>query len=255
MISIKSQSEIDLMKKAGHIVALVLEKVEENVQPGITTAELDRIAEEVIRKHGAVPSFKGYSSGMRGVPDFPASICASFNEEVVHGIPGLRALADGDIISIDVGVYLNGYHGDAGRTFGVGNISEEARKLIRVTEECFFEGIRHAVEGNRIVDISGSIEDHARKNGFSVVKEFIGHGIGQQLHEAPEIPNYRTRYKGPRLEKGMALAVEPMVNAGGSPIKVLDNGWTVVTSDGKLSAYYENTIAVTDAEPIILTMR
>lgn len=254
MISIKSKSEIELMRKAGEIVAIALEKIGECVKPGVTTGELDRIAEEIITKNGATPSFKGYKSGIPGADDFPASICASINDQVVHGIPSLKVLKDGDIISIDVGAYLNGYHGDAARTYAVGNISDEAKRLIEVTKQSFFEGMRYAVAGNRIIDISGAIEDYVKKYGYSVVREFIGHGIGQKLHEAPEVPNYRTRNRGPRLENGMTLAVEPMVNAGEYAVKLLDNKWTVVTADGSLSAHYENTIAVTDAEPMILTL-
>jgi len=252
MITIKSMSEIDLMRKAGEIVALAHEKIKEAIKPGITTLELDKIAEEVIRKNGAIPSFKGYK-GFPGAIDFPASICASVNDEVVHGIPGLRVLKDGDIISIDIGAYYNGFHGDAARTFGVGKISSEAEKLINVTRQSFYEGIKKAVKGNRIVDISTAIQEHVEKNGFSIVREYVGHGIGREMHEAPQVPNYRTRERGPRLEPGMTIAVEPMVNAGKHYVKLLDNKWTVVTADGSLSAHYENTIAITDGDPVILT--
>jgi len=252
MIIIKSKSEIDLMRKAGEIVALAHEKIREAIKPGVTTLELDRIAEEVIRKHGAIPSFKGYK-GFPGAIDFPASICASVNDEVVHGIPGLRMLKDGDIISIDIGAYYKGFHGDAARTFGVGKISKEAERLIEVTRQSFYEGIKKAVKGNRIIDISAAIQDYVESNGFSVVREYVGHGIGREMHEAPQVPNYRTRERGPRLEPGMTIAVEPMVNAGKHYIKLLDNKWTVVTADGSLSAHYENTIAITDGDPIILT--
>lgn len=254
MISIKSKAEIELMRKAGEVVAIVLDRLADEVKPGVTTAELDRIAEEIILKHNAIPSFKGFRSGFPGASDFPASICASVNCEVVHGIPGLNPLKDGDIISVDVGACLDGFHGDAARTFAVGNISDEAKKLIDVTKQSFFEGIKHAVAGNRIVDIGGAIQDYVESFGFSVVREFIGHGIGRNMHEAPEVPNYRTRSRGPRLDNGMALAVEPMVNAGGYSVKVLNNKWTVVTADGSLSAHYENTIAITDAEPLIMTL-
>ena len=252
MITIKSMSEIDLMRKAGEIVALAHEKIKEAIKPGITTLELDKIAEEVIRKNGAIPSFKGYK-GFPGAIDFPASICASVNDEVVHGIPGLRVLKDGDIISIDIGAYYNGFHGDAARTFGVGKISSEAEKLINVTRQSFYEGIKKAVKGNRVVDISTAIQEHVEKNGFSIVREYVGHGIGREMHEAPQVPNYRTRERGPRLEPGMTIAVEPMVNAGKHYVKLLDNKWTVVTADGSLSAHYENTIAITDGDPVILT--
>ena len=252
MIIIKSKSEIDLMRKAGEIVALAHEKIREAIKPGVTTLELDRIAEEVIRKHGAIPSFKGYK-GFPGAIDFPASICASVNDEVVHGIPGLRMLKDGDIISIDIGAYYKGFHGDAARTFGVGKISKEAERLIEVTRQSFYEGIKKAVKGNRIIDISAAIQDYVESNGFSVVREYVGHGIGREMHEAPQVPNYRTRERGPRLEPGMTIAVEPMVNVGKHYVKLLDNKWTVVTADGSLSAHYENTIAITDGDPIILT--
>jgi methionyl aminopeptidase len=241
------------MKIAGEILALAHEKVREAIKPGITTQELDRITEEFIRKNGGVPSFKGYK-GLQGAIDYPASICASVNNEVVHGIPGLRVLKDGDIISVDIGVYINGYHSDAARTFPVGKISESAERLIKVTQQSFFEGIKKAVQGNRIVDISIAVQEYVEKNGYSVVREYVGHGIGTEMHEMPQIPNYRTRERGPRLESGMTLAVEPMVNEGSYFVKLLDNKWTVVTTDGSLSAHYENTIVVTNAEPEILTL-
>lgn len=252
MISIKSKSEIEIMKKAGEIVATVLETFKEVVKPGVTTLELDRIAEEIILKNNAIPSFKGYK-GFPGAIDFPATICASVNNEVVHGIPGLRVLKDGDIISVDIGACYKGYHGDAARTYPVGNISSKAQKLIEITRQSFYKGIEKAVKGNRIVDISQAIQEHVEKNDFSVIREYVGHGIGRKMHESPQIPNYRTRERGPRLEPGMTLAVEPMVNEGSYYVKLLDNKWTVVTEDGSLSAHYENTIAVTDDEPIILT--
>ncbi len=252
MISIKSKSEIDLMRKSAEVLALAMEKIREAVKPGITTGELDRMTEEFIRKNGAIPSFKGYK-GFPGAINYPGSICASVNDEVVHGIPGLKMLKDGDIISIDIGVYLNGYHADAARTFPVGNISETARRLIEVTTQSFYEGIKNAVKGKRIVDISLAVQQHVEANGFSVVREYVGHGIGKEMHEPPQIPNYATRERGPRLEPGMTLAIEPMVNQGRHTVKLLDNMWTVVTADGSLSAHYENTIAVTDAEPMILT--
>jgi len=254
MITVKSKNEIDLMRKAGEVVALAHKKAEESIKPGITTAEIDRIVEEVIRENGAIPSFKGYRCPYPGGIDFPSSICASVNNEVVHGIPGLRVLKDGDIISIDIGAYLNGFHGDAARTFAVGNISPEAKKLIEVTKQSFFEGIKNAVEGNRIVDISSAIESHVVSNACSVVREYVGHGIGREMHEDPQIPNYRSRERGPRLQRGMTIAVEPMVNEGTHRVEILNNKWTVVTADGKLSAHYENTIAVTENEPVILTL-
>lgn len=253
MIIKKTKNEIDLMRIAGEIVALVLVKLEENISPGVTTIELDRIAEEFIRSKGATPSFKGYKAAYFDIIDFPGSICASINNEVVHGIPGLRELKDGDIISVDVGAYINGFHGDAARTFPVGNISTEAQRLIQVTKKSFYEGTKQAIEGNRIIDISGAIEDCAVEAGYSVVREFVGHGIGRDMHEEPQVPNYRDRFQRARLESGMALAIEPMVNEGSHAIKILKNGWTVVTDDGKLSAHYENTIAITEKDPLILT--
>jgi methionyl aminopeptidase len=252
MISIKSKTEIEKMRRAGEILAIALEKLKLEIKPGITTLELDRIAEEFILKSGAIPSFKGYK-GFPGAIDYPASICASVNNEVIHGIPGLNALKDGDIISIDVGVYKDGYHADAARTFPVGKISKDAELLLRVTEESFYKGISHAVKDNRINDISSAVQEHIERHGFSVVRDYVGHGIGREMHEAPQIPNYSTKQRGSRLEPGMALAVEPMVNAGRYHVQLLENKWTVVTSDGSLSAHYENTIVVTENEPIILT--
>jgi len=254
MITIKSKTEIELMKKSGEIVAIAHEKIREAVRPGVTTLELDKIAEEYIIKCGAIPSFKGYPNSFRGVMKFPASICSSVNDEVVHGVPGLRVLKDGDIISIDIGACLNGYHSDAARTHPVGVISEKAAKLIKVTEQSFYEGIKFAVCGNRIVDISSAVQKHVEENGFSVVREYVGHGIGKQMHEPPQIPNYRTKERGDRLASGMTLAIEPMVNEGGFAVKLMENKWTVITSDGSLSAHYENTIAVTDSDPVILTL-
>lgn len=254
MIIKKTKNEIDLMRVAGEIVALVLNKIEENISPGITTLELDKIAEETIRSKGAIPSFKGYKAAYFDIDDFPGSICASVNDEVVHGIPGLRELKDGDIISVDVGAYINGFHGDAARTFPVGNISSESQRLIEVTKKSFFEGLKKAIVGNRIIDISGAIEDCVVEAGYSVVREFVGHGIGREMHEEPQVPNYRCRLQRARLEEGMALAIEPMVNEGSHEVKVLDNGWTVVTADKKLSAHYENTVAITEKGPLILTM-
>ncbi|AUS98125.1 type I methionyl aminopeptidase [Clostridium thermosuccinogenes] len=253
MISIKSKSELEIMKKGGKILAAALEKVKEAAKPGVTTQELDSLVEQFIIKSGAIPSFKGYE-GLPGAVDFPGSICASVNDEVVHGIPGLRQLKNGDIISVDIGVYYEGFHTDAARTFAIGDITPEAERLIKVTEESFFEGIKHAVKGKRIVDISAAIQDHVEKNGYSVVRDYVGHGIGREMHELPQIPNFRTRERGPRLEPGFTLAIEPMVNQGGYQVKLLKNRWTVVTADGSLSAHYENTIAVTDGEPIILTI-
>lgn len=247
MIIIKNNKEIDLMRSAGKIVAETLLLVEEKVRPGITTAELDRIAEEFITKHGARPSFKGLYG-------FPASLCISVNEQVVHGIPGGYVLKDGDIISVDCGANINGFHGDAARTFGVGNISEEAERLINVTKESFFKGIEYAKVGNRLTDISHEIQSYVEASGFSVVRDFVGHGIGRVVHEDPDIPNYGRPGRGPKLVEGMALAIEPMVNVGNYKVKTLSDDWTVVTSDGSLSAHYENTIVILPDGPEILTL-
>lgn len=253
MFTIKSQSEIDKMRKAGEVLYETLQLIKKNTVPGVTTKELDRIAYEHIAKKNASPSFKGYELGIPGVNPFPASICASVNEQVVHGIPGLNHLKDGDIISIDVGVYLNGYHADAARTYGVGTVSEEAGRLIDETRRSFYQGLAKMVVGNHIRDISEAIQQHAESSGFSVVRDFVGHGIGRELHESPEVPNYVTKRRGIKLESGMTLAVEPMINAGGYSVKVLENNWTVVTVDGSLSAHYENTVAITENGPLILT--
>jgi len=247
MIIIKNNKEIDLMRLSGKIVAETLLLVEEKVRPGITTAELDRIAEEFITKHGAKPSFKGLYG-------FPASLCISVNEQVVHGIPGGYVLKDGDIISVDCGAFLNGFHGDAARTFAVGNVTEEATKLIKVTEESFFKGIEYAKIGNRLTDISHEIQNYIEASGFSVVRDFVGHGIGRVVHEDPEVPNFGKPGRGPKLASGMALAIEPMVNVGSYKVKTLNDDWTVVTSDGSLSAHYENTIVILPDGPEILTL-
>ena len=247
MIFIKNDKEIDLMRSAGRIVAETLLLIEQKVRPGITTKELDRIAEEFILSKGAKPSFKGLYG-------FPGALCISVNKVVVHGIPGGYVLKDGDIVSVDCGAFLNGFHGDAARTFAVGNISEEARKLIKVTEESFFKGIEKAKVGNRLTDISHEIQNYVETYGFSVVKEFVGHGIGRSVHEDPEVPNFGIPGRGPKLVKGMALAIEPMVNVGSSKVKTLNDDWTVVTSDGSLSAHYENTIVILPDGPEILTL-
>lgn len=247
MIIIKNHNEIDLMRSAGRIVAETLLLVEEKVRPGITTAELDSIAEEFITKHGATPSFKGLYG-------FPASLCISVNEQVVHGIPGGYVLKDGDIISVDCGACLNGFHGDAARTFAVGNASEEAKKLIKITEESFFKGIEKAKVGNRLTDISHEIQNYVEASGFSVVREFVGHGIGRVVHEDPEVPNFGKPGRGPRLVAGMTLAIEPMVNVGTYKVKTLGDEWTVVTNDRSLSAHYENTVVILPDGPEILTL-
>ena len=247
MIILKNENEIDLMRKAGKILGETLNLLKEKVRPGITTTELDRIAEEFITKHGATPSFKGLYG-------FPASLCISVNNQVIHGFPGSYELKDGDIVSIDCGVCLNGFHSHAVRTFGVGNISEEAEKLIRITEESFFKGIEKAYVDNRLTDISNEIQQYVEANGFSVVRDFVGHGIGRKVHEDPEVPNFGRPGRGPKLMAGMVLAIEPMVNMGSYRVKTLDDGWTVVTADGKLSAHYENTVAILPNGPEILTL-
>ena len=253
MINIKSKSEIERMKDSGKIVAEVLLKIEENISPGITTKELDRIASYYIIKNGAFPSFLGVPNYYGGIK-FPGAICASLNGEVIHGIPDGRRLREGDIISVDVGAFYNGFHGDAARTFPVGRVSEDALKLIEVTRQSFFEGLKFVRPNNRISDISGAIQDYAESFGYSIVKEYTGHGVGRELHEDPEVPNYRTNRRGHRLAAGMAIAIEPMVNQGGADIVLAANKWTVYTKDGKLSAHYENTVIVTDDDPLIVTM-
>lgn len=246
MIVIKSNKEIELMQESGQIVALVHETVKKAIKPGITTAELDAIAEALIRENGAIPSFKGYGG-------FPGSICASVNDQVIHGIPGEIVLREGDIISIDVGALKNGYHADAARTHPVGKVSEAAAELIKVTEESFFEGLKYCRKGYRLSDVSHAIQKYSEDRGYGVVRDFVGHGVGRNLHEDPPIPNYGPPGRGPRLEVGMVLAIEPMINQGDFRVKVLDDEWTVVTLDGLLSAHYEHTVVITDSEPILLT--
>ena len=246
MIKIKSLHEIQKMRAAGRIVAETFEVLKPYIVPGITTKELDKIAAEHIKKNGAICSFYNYSG-------YPGHVCISINEEVIHGIPGKRMLKDGDIVSVDVGACVEGYHGDAARTFAVGEISPEAKKLIEVTEKSFFEGIKFAKPGYRLGDVSANIQAIVEKNGFSVVRDYIGHGIGNALHEAPEVPNFGTAGRGPRLVPGMTIAVEPMVNAGTFKVNTLSDDWTVVTADGKLSSHYENTILITNGEAEILT--
>lgn len=247
MIIIKSNHEIELMRDAGKIVAETHQLIQEAVKEGISTYELDQIAEKNITKYGAIPSFKGYGG-------FSGSICASPNQVVVHGIPSKDILLkEGDILSVDIGAYYKGYHGDSAKTHPVGNISEENRKLIEVTRQSFYEGIKYAAVGFRLSDISHAIQEYAESYGFSVVRDFIGHGVGKDLHEDPEIPNYGKPGRGPRLAKGMVLAIEPMINQGTYKVKILSDGWTAVTLDGKNSSHYEHTIAITDSEPLILT--
>ncbi len=246
MITLKSSHEIELMRRAGKITAAARALAGEMVKPGVTTQEIDRAVEQFIRSQGAVPSFLNYSG-------YPASACISVNDEVIHGIPGKRVLKEGDIVSVDVGAYIGGFHGDCAATFPCGKISPEAEDLIRVTRESFFEGIKMAKEGHRLMDISAAIQMYVESRGYSIVREFVGHGIGTHLHESPEVPNYGRPGRGPRLLRGMTLAIEPMVNAGEAGVMQLSDGWTVKTLDGKLSAHYENTVLITDGEPEILT--
>lgn len=248
MIILKNNNEIRKMMEAGKIVEEALLLMEANIRPGISTLQLDQLAEEFITKQGAVPSFKGYGG-------FPGSICASVNDVVIHGIPSKEViLKEGDIISIDMGAEINRYHGDAARTFMVGEVSQEAKDLIRVTEESFFKGVEAFLVGNRLGDISNAIESHIVAAGFGVVKDFVGHGIGRNLHEQPNVPNYGKAGFGPVLREGMVLAIEPMVNVGSYEVKVLKDRWTVKTKDGSLSAHYENTVALTDQGPQLLTL-
>ncbi len=247
MIIIRSGREIELMREAGRIVALALEKIRESVKPGMTTADLDRLAEDVIKGNGARALFNGYGG-------FPANICTSVNEEVVHGIPSLRLLNSGDIISIDIGAEKDGYCGDAAVTIAVGDADPEALRLLEVTKASLEKGIEQAREGNRLSDISHAIQVHAESNGFSVVRDYVGHGIGQEMHEDPRVPNYGPPGRGPRLTAGMVLAIEPMVNMGSHQVEVLQDGWTVVTRDRKLSAHFEHTVAITANGPEILTV-
>lgn len=254
-IIIKSDEEVRLMKTAGEIVAKTHLLLEKEAKAGMTTKELDTIAADFIKSQGAIASFLNYE-GSFGAGPYPGSVCLSLNEEVIHGLPGIRKLKDGDILSIDIGAYINGFHGDAARTVIIGETSEENKKLVEVTQQSFFEGIQFAKEGYRLYDISAAIEEYVKSHGFSLVQEFTGHGIGRSLHESPEIPNYRPKGagRGVRLQKGMVLAIEPMVNIGTPAVKILEDLWTVVTADGKNSAHYENTIAITDGAPEILTM-
>ncbi len=247
MIIIKSSREIEQLRKPSAIVAEVLQRLRKAVVPGVTTRELDQITEEVILSKGALPAFKGY----RG---YPASLCASINEQVVHGIPNQRRLEQGDIVSLDVGASLNGYFGDAAITLPVGTVDPEAERLLKVTEQALTLGIEQARKGNRLFDISFAVQSWVESHGFSVVRDFVGHGIGKSLHEEPQIPNFGAPHQGPRLEEGMVFALEPMVNEGTYEVKILSDGWTVVTADRKRSAHFEHTIAVTDSDPEILTL-
>ncbi len=246
MIICKTEREIEIMREAGKIVALTHQALKEHIQPGISTMELDEIAEKLIRSHGATPSFKGYNG-------FTGSICASVNEELVHGIPGKRVLKDGDVISIDIGAYYNGYHGDSAWTYAVGKISEKDQELLDVTEAALYKGLEKAKPGERLSDISHAIQSYAEPLGYSIVREYVGHGVGQDLHEDPQIPHYGPPGKGPRLKPGMVLAIEPMINAGSRYVQTLSDNWTVVTVDKEKCAHFEHTIAITDSGFEILT--
>ena len=255
MIDIKSKREIELMKEACRVTALAHKAIAEAIRPGVTTLELDQIAERTIRENGGIPAEKGYPSGVKGVPAFPGSICASVNDVVIHGIPSKREiLHDGDIISVDLVAYKDGFNGDCCRTYFVGNVSNEAKRLVEVTKQSFFEGIKYAKKGNRLGDICHAIGEYVEKNGYSVVREFQGHGIGESMHEDPGIPNYGKAGRGIRLEPGMTLAIEPMVIMGKPGILELEDGWTIISEDGSLAAHYENTILITENEPEILTL-
>jgi methionyl aminopeptidase len=252
MIYLKNREEIELMRESALMVSRTLGLIAREIKPGVTPAFLDRLAEEYIRDHGGVPAFKGYKGG-KGVPDFPATLCISINEAVVHGIPTNRPLKDGDLVSVDCGVKKNGFYGDHAYTFAVGEVSAEVRRLIAVTKECLYLGIREMVSGNRIGDISYVIQQHAEKNGMGVVRELVGHGLGRSMHEEPEVPNYGKRGDGPKMKEGLVLAIEPMINLGTKNIRQLADGWTIVTADGKPSAHFEHNVAIVDGKPDILS--
>lgn len=247
-VSIKSEREIELMRESGRILSIVHTELAKMIKPGISTLDIDKRCYEIIRDFGCIPSFLNYQG-------YPASVCVSVNDEVVHGIPNKdRILKDGDLVSLDAGVIYKGYHSDAARTVAVGELDPEWKRLMEVTKQSFFEGIKYAKPGYRIGDISGAIQDYAESFGYSLVRELVGHGVGRELHEDPQVPNFRTKRKGIRLEPGMTLAIEPMVNLGHYDVIWMDDGWTVVTADGSPSAHYENTILITDGEPELLTI-
>lgn len=246
MISIKSPREIEAMRRAGRITAQARALAGSMVAPGVTTHEIDTAVRRFIESHGAKPSFLGYGG-------YPGSACISVNDEVIHGIPGPRKLQEGDIVSVDVGAFIGGFHGDCAGTYPCGQVSDEALRLIRITQQSFFEGIKYAREGHRLSDISAAVQAYVEANGCTVVREYVGHGIGRHMHEPPEVPNYGKPGHGPRLLRGMTIAVEPMVNAGSAAIVQMSDGWTVKTADGKNAAHYENTVLITDGEPELLT--
>ena len=255
MVTIKSKKEIEFMRDVCKVVALTYQELEQKIKPGMSTWELDQIAEKKMRSLGAIPAEKGYDIGIRGIPPFPASICVSINDEIIHGIPSKnRIIQEGDLVSVDTVALKNGYNGDAARTFIVGKASKDAERLVKVTKQAFFEGIQYAKAGNRIGDVCHAIGEYVHSQGYSVIREFQGHGIGKEMHEDPGIPNYGKAGRGIRLEPGMTLAVEPMVIQGKPDILELDDGWTIVTEDGSLAAHYENTILITEKEPEILTI-
>ena len=246
MITLKSAHEIELMRRAGKITAAARALARSMVKPGVTTQQIDKAVFDFIKAQGATPSFLHYNG-------YPASVCVSVNDEIIHGIPGKRVLQEGDIVSVDVGAYIGGFHGDCAGTYPCGQVSDEAMRLIRVTQQSFFEGIKFAREGYRLSDISHAVQEYVEAQGFSIVREYVGHGIGRNMHEAPEVPNYGKPGHGPRLLRGMTIAVEPMVNAGSAAIMQMADGWTVKTADGKYAAHYENTILITAEDPELLT--
>ena len=243
---VKSKSELTLMREAGRLLSATLDQLEEACRPGVTTAEIDKLADRLIREHGAVPGFLGYNG-------FPKSLCISVNEEVVHGIPSKREINDGDLVSLDCGLVLDGLWADSGRTVMVGKVTDEAQRLVQVTREALRRGIEQAVPGNRVGDISAAVQEHVEANGFSVVRNFVGHGIGRNMHEDPQVPNFGVAGAGPLLKPGYALAIEPMVNAGSHEVQMLPDHWTIITADGKLSAYFEHTVLITDDGPVVAT--
>ena len=246
MIIVKSEREIELMRRAGKITAAARALARDMVKPGVTTQQIDKAVYHFIKSQGATPSFLNYNG-------YPASVCVSVNDEIIHGIPGKRMLKEGDIVSVDVGAYIGGFHGDCAGTYPCGQVSDQALDLIRVTQQSFFEGLKFAREGYRLSDISHAVQEYVESHGYSVVREYVGHGIGRRMHESPEVPNFGNPGHGPRLLRGMTIAVEPMVNAGSAAIRQMSDGWTVKTADGRNAAHYENTILITDGDPELLT--
>ena len=246
MITLKSEHEIELMRRAGKITAAARALARDMVKPGVTTQQIDKAVYHFIKSQGATPSFLNYNG-------YPASVCVSVNDEIIHGIPGKRMLKEGDIVSVDVGAYIGGFHGDCAGTYPCGQVSDQALDLIRVTQQSFFEGLKFAREGYRLSDISHAVQEYVESHGYSVVRGYVGHGIGRRMHESPEVPNFGNPGHGPRLLRGMTIAVEPMVNAGSAAIRQMSDGWTVKTADGRNAAHYENTILITDGDPELLT--